>query len=201
MNMAHGAHHRDNNMRAAVVHVMADAAVSVLVIVGLLLARAFGWLWMDPLAGFIGALVIANWSVGLLRDTGGILLDRTPDPRMAEKVRDIDRSRGRPGHRPASLAARARTSRRHRLRRHHGRARSGALPAATGQIRRPVARHRRGPAPPFRNRLNRRLPRHSAVFSVEMRGVARLSQPNAIQHSASLHSFLQLRIICNNAWE
>jgi cation diffusion facilitator family transporter len=84
---AHGAHHRDNNMRAAVVHVIADAAVSVLVIVGLLLARAFGWLWMDPLAGFIGALVIANWSVGLLRDTGGILLDRTPDPRMAEKVR------------------------------------------------------------------------------------------------------------------
>ena len=84
---AHGAHHRDNNMRAAVIHVMADAAVSVLVIAGLLMARAFGWLWMDPLAGFIGALVIANWSVGLLRDTGGILLDRTPDPRMAEKVR------------------------------------------------------------------------------------------------------------------
>jgi cation diffusion facilitator family transporter len=84
-----GAHHRDNNMRAAIVHVMADAAVSVLVIVGLLLARAFGWLWMDPLAGFIGALVIANWSVGLLRDTGGILLDRTPDPRMAEKVRKL----------------------------------------------------------------------------------------------------------------
>ncbi len=82
-----GAHHRDNNMRAAVVHVMADAAVSVLVIVGLLLARAFGWLWMDPLAGFVGALVIANWSVGLLRDTGAILLDRNPDPRMAEKVR------------------------------------------------------------------------------------------------------------------
>src|ERR1700733_13112248 len=45
-----GAHHRDNNMRAAVVHVVADAAVSVLVIIGLLLARAFGWLWMDPLA-------------------------------------------------------------------------------------------------------------------------------------------------------
>jgi cation diffusion facilitator family transporter len=84
---SHGAYHRDNNMRAAIVHVLADAGVSVLVIVGLLLARAFGWLWMDPLAGLIGALVIANWSVGLLRDTGGILLDRTPDPRMAEKVR------------------------------------------------------------------------------------------------------------------
>jgi cation diffusion facilitator family transporter len=91
---AGGAHHRDNNMRAAVVHVMADAAVSVLVIVGLLLARAFGWLWMDPLAGFIGALVIANWSVGLLRDTGGILLDRNPDPRMAEKVRIAIESEG-----------------------------------------------------------------------------------------------------------
>jgi cation diffusion facilitator family transporter len=84
---AHGAYHRDNNMRAAVIHVLADAGVSVLVIVGLLLARAFGWYWMDPLAGLVGALVIANWSVGLLRDTGGILLDRTPDPRMAEKVR------------------------------------------------------------------------------------------------------------------
>ena len=60
---AHGGYHRDNNMRAAIIHVMADAGVSVLVIVGLLLARAFGWLWMDPLAGLIGALVIANWSV------------------------------------------------------------------------------------------------------------------------------------------
>jgi cation diffusion facilitator family transporter len=89
-----GAHHRDNNMRAAVVHVMADAAVSVLVIAGLLLARTFGWLWMDPLAGFIGALVIANWSVGLLRDTGSILLDRTPDSRMAEKVRHTIESEG-----------------------------------------------------------------------------------------------------------
>ena len=80
-------HHRDNNMRAAIVHVVADAAVSVLVIVGLLLARTFGWLWMDPLAGFIGALVIASWSIGLIRDTGAILLDRTPDPGMAERVR------------------------------------------------------------------------------------------------------------------
>jgi cation diffusion facilitator family transporter len=86
---AHGTHHRDNNMRAAVVHVVADAAVSVLVIAGLLLARTFGWLWMDPLAGFIGAIVIANWSFVLMRDTGSILLDRTPDPRMADKVRDV----------------------------------------------------------------------------------------------------------------
>jgi cation diffusion facilitator family transporter len=91
---AHGAHHRDNNMRAAIVHVLADAGVSILVIAGLVLARAFGWLWMDPLAGLIGALVIANWSIGLLRDTGGILLDRTPDPRMAENVRRVIESEG-----------------------------------------------------------------------------------------------------------
>src|SRR6202049_1111842 len=91
---AHGPHHRDNNMRAAIIHVMADAAVSVLVIVGLLSARTFGWLWMDPVAGLIGAFVIASWSFGLLRDTGGILLDRTPDPRMAERVCNVIENEG-----------------------------------------------------------------------------------------------------------
>ena len=78
---------RDNNMRAAVVHVIADAAVSVLVIVGLLLARAFGWLWMDPVAGIIGAGVIASWAYGLIRDTGAILLDMNPDHQMTGKLR------------------------------------------------------------------------------------------------------------------
>jgi Co/Zn/Cd efflux system component len=91
---AHGAAHRDNNMRAAIIHVMADAAVSVLVIVGLLLARAFGWLWMDPLAGIVGACVIASWSYGLIRDTGAILLDVNPDKRMAEKLRQVIESDG-----------------------------------------------------------------------------------------------------------
>lgn len=85
---AHGSTARDNNMRAAVIHVVADAAVSVLVIVGLLLARAFGWLWMDPLAGIIGACVIASWSYGLIRDTGAILLDMNPDKSMADKLRE-----------------------------------------------------------------------------------------------------------------
>jgi len=88
------AHHRDNNMRAAIVHVMADAAVSVLVIAGLVSARAFGWLWMDPLAGLVGALVIANWSVALIRDTGGILLDRMPDRSMADNIRSAVESEG-----------------------------------------------------------------------------------------------------------
>ncbi|WP_175714298.1 CDF family Co(II)/Ni(II) efflux transporter DmeF [Burkholderia ambifaria] len=79
---------RDHNIRSAYVHVIADAAVSVLTIVGLLLARAFGWVWMDPLAGIIGALVIANWSYGLMRDTGGILLDMNSDRRLTDNVRD-----------------------------------------------------------------------------------------------------------------
>jgi cation diffusion facilitator family transporter len=91
---AHVSAGRDNNMRAAVVHVMADAAVSVLVITGLLLARAFGWLWMDPLAGIIGAAVIASWSYGLIRDTGAILLDMNPDRRMANNLRQAVESDG-----------------------------------------------------------------------------------------------------------
>lgn len=91
---AHGKAHRDNNMRAAVIHVMADAAVSVLVIVGLILARAFGWLWMDPLAGIVGACVIASWSYGLIRDTGAILLDMNPDRGMANRLRQAIESDG-----------------------------------------------------------------------------------------------------------
>jgi cation diffusion facilitator family transporter len=91
---AHETAHRDNNMRAAVVHVMADAAVSVLVITGLLLARTFGWLWMDPLAGIIGAAVIASWSYGLIRDTGAILLDMNPDRQMTNNLRQAVESEG-----------------------------------------------------------------------------------------------------------
>jgi cation diffusion facilitator family transporter len=83
----HGTAHRDNNMRAAIIHVLADAVVSVLVIAGLLLGRSFGWLFMDPLAGLVGAAVIASWSYGLIRDTGAILLDMNPDRGMAERVR------------------------------------------------------------------------------------------------------------------
>ena len=79
--------HRDNNMRAAITHVVADAAVSVLVIVGLLLARTFGWAWIDPLAGLVGALVIASWSYGLIRDTAAIMLDMNPEPALAARLR------------------------------------------------------------------------------------------------------------------
>jgi cation diffusion facilitator family transporter len=107
--------HRDNAMRAAVIHVMADAAVSILVIVGLSLARGFGWLWMDPLAGLIGAGVIASWSAGLIRDTGAALLDMNPDRQLAEALRraierdgdslvDLHLWRLGPGHLGAILA-------------------------------------------------------------------------------------------------
>jgi cation diffusion facilitator family transporter len=90
----HGAAGQDNNMRAAVIHVVADAAVSVLVIVGLTLAYLFGWLWMDPLAGIVGACVIASWSYGLTRDTGAILLDMTPDREVMRNIRQAIEAEG-----------------------------------------------------------------------------------------------------------
>jgi cation diffusion facilitator family transporter len=70
---------RDNNLRAAYLHVLADALTSVLAIVALLAGRAYGWLWLDPLMGVVGALVIARWSWGLIRDAGAILLDVIPE--------------------------------------------------------------------------------------------------------------------------
>ena len=65
---------------------MADAAVSVLVIVGLVLARQFGWLWMDPLMGLIATAVILSWSWTLVRSAGAILLDASPDPALSGKI-------------------------------------------------------------------------------------------------------------------
>jgi cation diffusion facilitator family transporter len=69
----HGSH--DLNLRAAYVHVLADAAVSVLAIIGLVAGRELGWIWMDAVMGMIGTLVIASWSVGLIRSSGAVLLD------------------------------------------------------------------------------------------------------------------------------
>lgn len=113
---------RDNNMRAAIIHVAADAAVSLLVIVGLSLARVFGWLWMDPLAGTVGALVIASWSFGLIRDTAGVLLDMNPDQALEESIcgavaaqgdrlTDLHLWRLGPGHLAAIVAVETRQTR------------------------------------------------------------------------------------------
>jgi cation diffusion facilitator family transporter len=88
-NHLRGAAHRDNNLRSAIIHVLADAAVSLLVIAGLLLGRLFGWNWLDPVVGLVGAVVIAVWSYGLVRDTGAILLDMNPDQGMAERMRTV----------------------------------------------------------------------------------------------------------------
>jgi cation diffusion facilitator family transporter len=78
---------RDHNMRAAIVHVLADAAVSVLVIVGLSLGWLFGWTFMDPLAALVGAFVIASWAYQLARDTGAVLLDMNPDAGIGDRLR------------------------------------------------------------------------------------------------------------------
>lgn len=70
---------RDNNLRAAYLHVLADALTSVLAIAALLAGRSYGWVWLDPVIGIVGALVILSWSWGLLRDSGSILMDYLPD--------------------------------------------------------------------------------------------------------------------------
>jgi cation diffusion facilitator family transporter len=82
-----GGYHRDHNLRAAFVHVMADAAVSVLVIAGLLAARQLGWLWMDPLMGLVATIVILNWSWSLVQLAGAVLLDASPDGALAPTIR------------------------------------------------------------------------------------------------------------------
>jgi cation diffusion facilitator family transporter len=83
---AHAGFHVDHNLRAAFVHVMADAAVSVLVIIGLVTARQFGWVWMDPLMGLVATLVILSWSWTLIRSAGAVLLDVNPEPGLSRNI-------------------------------------------------------------------------------------------------------------------
>jgi cation diffusion facilitator family transporter len=87
-NHAHGNMHvhRDHNLRAAFVHVMADAAVSLLVIIGLVCGRQFDWVWMDPLMGLVATAVILSWSWTLIRSSGAVLLDVCPDPALLRKI-------------------------------------------------------------------------------------------------------------------
>lgn len=84
----HGTHQGDNNLRSAYIHVLADALTSVLAIAALLTGRYLGWVWMDPVMGIVGAVVIARWSWSLMRDTAAVLLDRT-DAHVAEEVREL----------------------------------------------------------------------------------------------------------------
>ena len=83
----HRHHHRDSNLRAAYVHVLADAATSVLAIAGLLIARTYGWVWIDPLVAIIGSCVIAGWAWGLMREAGSVLIDKVPRSGVETEIR------------------------------------------------------------------------------------------------------------------
>ena len=107
--------HRDHNLRAAFVHVMADAAVSVFVIFGLVAGRQFGWVWMDPVMGLVATVVILSWSWTLVRSAGAILLDACPDPALSrmiairleqgdDRVSDLHLWRVGPGHLAAVIS-------------------------------------------------------------------------------------------------
>ncbi|MGD0864852.1 MAG: CDF family Co(II)/Ni(II) efflux transporter DmeF [Rhizomicrobium sp.] len=77
----------DHNMRAAYVHVLADAATSMLAIVALGAGLVYGVRWLDPLVGLVGAGVIGSWAYGLVRDSGMVLLDAEADPKLAKNIR------------------------------------------------------------------------------------------------------------------
>ncbi len=79
--------HADHNLRSAYLHVLADALTSVLAIAALVAGLYLGWRWLDAAVGVVGALVIAHWSVGLLRDTGAILVDASANPALEARIR------------------------------------------------------------------------------------------------------------------
>ena len=83
----HGHGHDDHNLRAAYLHVLADALTSLLAIFALLSGKYFGWNWMDPVMGIVGATLVARWSWGLLRDTSHVLLDRQAPGRIRDAIR------------------------------------------------------------------------------------------------------------------
>jgi cation diffusion facilitator family transporter len=108
-------HHHDNNLRAAYIHVLADAATSVLAILALFAAMYAQLTWADPAVGIVGSIVIASWAYGLIRDAGGVLLDARPDTRMETVIRDRLEMKGDrvtdlhlwqvgPGHRAAVIS-------------------------------------------------------------------------------------------------
>ena len=89
------AHHHDLNRHAAYVHVLADAFTSVTAIVALLAGKFFGWTWLDAVMGIVGSVVVGVWAYGLLRDTSGVLLDRTPEASdLPEEIRNAVESDG-----------------------------------------------------------------------------------------------------------
>ena len=111
----HHHHHTDHNLRAAYVHVMADAAVSVLAVIGLSAGRLLGWVWMDPLMGTVGMVVILNWSGSLMKSAGAVLLDMRPhgiagaitqrlEEGSSDRITDLHLWRVGPGHHAALVS-------------------------------------------------------------------------------------------------
>jgi len=82
------AHHHDHNLRAAYLHVLADALTSVLAIVALLAAKFYAVNWLDPFMGIVGAVLVARWSYGLIRDSAGVLLDRQASESTVSAIRE-----------------------------------------------------------------------------------------------------------------
>jgi len=85
----HSHEHHDLNLRAAYIHVVADAATSVLAIIALIAGRQWGANWLDPAMGLAGAVLVARWSFGLIRQTGMVLLDAEMDAPVVEEIREV----------------------------------------------------------------------------------------------------------------
>lgn len=96
----HTSHHHDLNLRSAYVHVLADAATSVLAIIALTGGLLWGASWLDPIMGIVGAILVTIWAVGLLRDSGRILLDAEMDSPVVAEIREVIEQ----GAVPASIA-------------------------------------------------------------------------------------------------
>jgi cation diffusion facilitator family transporter len=84
----HHHHHHDHNLKSAYLHVLADTLTSLLAIVALLAAKHFGFIWMDPAMGIVGAILVARWSLGLLRTTSGVLLDKQGPESIRQSIKN-----------------------------------------------------------------------------------------------------------------
>ena len=85
----HHQHHDDLNLKSAYIHVIADAATSVLAIIALIGGWFYGWSWLDPLMGIVGAILVAVWAKGLIVETSKVLLDREMDHPVVEEIREV----------------------------------------------------------------------------------------------------------------
>jgi len=93
---AHDHHHHDLNLKSAYLHVIADAATSVLAIIALAGGLFYGWSWLDSVMGIVGAILVASWAKGLLLDTGKVLLDREMDHPIVDEIREVIEVPGHP---------------------------------------------------------------------------------------------------------